>query len=611
MILIFGGTTEGRMAVDVCEQAGSPFYYSTISNIQQIDLCHGHRLVGAMTSTDMQEFCQEKDIRCIIDAAHPFAENLHRTIQEVRCLAGKSQGENNVPIPVIRLERVFGDDKAGVIYCDDYALAVEKLSAQPAQKLLALSGANTIAKLKAYWQQHPTLFRVLDRDDSRQMATQLGFPEEQLLYYKKDICHTKVLPTLDEEKSLMLQTACDAILTKESGETGGYDAKVGAALQLGLRVYVVRRPKLPAEWTYVTGRHGLRRAIEDIVPGFFPLRTGFTTGACATAAFKAALLNLLYDEMPEEVSFALPDGEVMTIPVDEVQDGKAMVTKDFSDDPDVTRGCRITAELQWIDAREMQRLSTLHGISSSHAHCFFLQGKGVGRVTMPGLGIPVGGPAINTTPRQMMENELRNLTEKFCCVTISVDGGEELARQTFNPRVGVVDGISIIGTSGIVSPLSNEAFVQSIRRELEVARAIGCTAIGLASGKKGEDALHKQEPSLRVIHYGNFVGEALKVAYSLGFERVELGIMIGKAVKLAEGHLDTHSHKVTMNKDFLKHVARQAACPVSLIDTIDMARELWQVMPPAFFDCIRELCLQHCRTVFPKRKLEVFLIPNS
>ena len=307
------------MAVDVCEQAGSPFYYSTISNIQQVDLCHGHRLVGAMTSTDMQEFCQEKDIRCIIDAAHPFAENLHRTIQEVRCLAGKSQDENNVPIPVIRLERVFGDDKAGVIYCDDYAQAVEKLSAQPAQKLLALSGANTIAKLKAYWQQHPTFFRVLDRDDSRQMATQLGFPEEQLLYYKKDICHTKVLPTLDEEKSLMLQTACDAILTKESGETGGYDAKVGAALQLGLRVYVVRRPKLPAEWTYVTGRHGLRRAIEDMVPGFFPLRTGFTTGACATAAFKAALLNLLYDEMPEEVSFALPDGEGMSIPVERVQ----------------------------------------------------------------------------------------------------------------------------------------------------------------------------------------------------------------------------------------------------------------------------------------------------
>ena len=134
---------------------------------------------------------------------------------------------------------------------------------------------------------------------------------------------------------------------------------------------------------------------------------------------------------------------------------------------------------------------------------------------------------------------------------ISVEGGRLLAQKTFNPKVGVVDGISIIGTSGIVSPLSHEAFIHSIRRELEVARAIRATAIGIVSGKLSEEALRQRYPNLRIIHYGNFVGETLQQAHQLRFERVIIGIGIGKAVKLAEGHLDTHSHRVTLNKSFL------------------------------------------------------------
>ena len=620
MLLIFGGTTEGRIAVDVCDQSGMPFFYSTKSDIQQVDMHHGQRLVGAMTAKTMARFCQKHDIKCIVDAAHPFAETLHRTIAETG-------------LPVIRLERNYGQERQGVIYCDDYAEAVRRLQEHPASKLLALSGANTIAKTKDYWQQHTTYFRILDREESRQMAADQGFPINQLIYYKKDICHTKALPSIDDEKAMMLESGCDAILTKDSGETGGFDAKVDAALQLGLRVYAVRRPQLPSAWIQVTGRHGLRRAIEHMVPEFFLLRTGLTTGACATAAFKAALLNLLNSDMPEEVAFALPDGEVLTIPVDEVgrrpekdsQEGPkayATVTKDHSDDPDVTKGCRITAEVSWIEEGDQSQASLNKPQSapdkqqpaSDKPRCVFLQGSGVGRATLPGLGIPVGEPAINETPRQMMENELKQLTNKCCYVTISVEGGKELARQTFNSKVGIIGGISIIGTSGIVSPLSNEAFVQSIRRELEVARAIGCTSIGFASGKKGEDALHEQEPSLRVIHYGNFVGEALKAAYELGFKRAVLAIMIGKAVKLAEGHLDTHSHKVTMNKEFLKQVARETPCTPdevralsSVIDQLTMARELWQTMPPAFFERITNLCLQHCRTVFPTGDLTIHL----
>ena len=280
-------------------------------------------------------------------------------------------------------------------------------------------------------------------------------------------------------------------------------------------------------------------------------------------------------------------------------DGNAFCVKDFSDDPDVTRGCRIMAKVAFAQP-------PASGIR-------FLQGEGVGRVTLPGLGIPVGEPAINPTPRRCITEAIRALTDAALDVTISVENGRELAERTFNSRVGVVDGISIIGTTGIVKPLSNDAFVESIGRELQVARAIGCDCIGLASGKKGEEALLSAEPTLRVIHYGNFIGAALTRAYQLGFRRVVLGIMLGKAVKLAEGHLDTHSHKVLMNKAFLADVARQAGVSDAepILDGITMARELWALMPPAFFTRLQALCTEHCRTVFPDGELDIRIIQHE
>lgn len=639
-MIIFGGTTEGRLAVEVCEQAGKPYYYSTMSSLQSVSMLHGQRLTGAMDAEQMKDFCQEHGVRCIVDAAHPFAENLHRTIAEMG-------------LPVIRLQRSFGEEIEGVEYCDDFADAVAKLQARPARKLLALSGANTIAKLRDYWTQHPTIFRVLNRPESMKVVDKNGVPHDHIIYYKDSTCPAD-LPTEEDEKNLMLQVGCDAIITKESGETGGFDAKVQAALSLGLRILVVRHPKLPSDWTYVNGRHSLRRAIEHLLPDFFPLKTGLTTGACATAATKAALLNVLTGEESEEIAFALPDGEVMSIPVASVvsegqHSARATVKKDFSDDPDVTRGCMISSSVELLDTNEIE----------------FRQGEGVGVVTLPGLGIPVGEPAINPTPRAMITNEIRQLTDRGVAVTISVENGRELAKRTFNPRVGVVDGISIIGTSGIVSPLSNGAFIQSICRELEVAKAIGCKEIAIVGGKKAEEYLiHNSQftmhnPSLRCIHYGNFVGETLKAAHRMGFERVTLGIMIGKAVKLAEGHLDTHSHKVQMNKEFLRKIAPlhlppdhsvRGECASGIrhiaydgcafthatlngitIHTSSslvgfhpappplaqrsgegwggaMARELWNIMPPEFFDEIVRLCYKHCRTVFPDGELEIRLI---
>lgn len=584
MILIFGGTTEGRLSIDVCEEAGKPFYYSTRSDMQQVEMHNGIRLTGEMTASDIQHFCITHDIRCIIDATHPFAENIHTSIAR----SG---------LPVIRFQRPQTSPVQGVVYCTDFDDAVSKMQSSDIHCLLALSGVNTISKLKPYWTDHNTLFRILNRSESIDSANTYGFPQERLIYYNEQ----NALPSKEEEKNMMLQTGCDAIITKESGLSGGFEAKVTAALELGLKVYVVKQPdylSLLSQsetsntiFEIVSGKYGLRRAIEHIVPDFFPLKTGFSTGSCATAATKAALLSLLFDETPEEVRFCLPDGEIMSIPVDVESRGVASVVKDFSDDPDVTRGCRVRSKVELRDDKDI----------------VFLQGSGVGIVTLPGLGIPVGGPAINSTPRKMIEEEVRRLTPCGCNITISVDNGEEIAKNTFNSKVGVIGGISIIGTTGIVSPLSNEAFVESIGRELQVARAIGCDAIGLASGKKGEDALHQTYTDLRIIHYGNFIGDSLKKAYSLGFKKVYLGIMIGKAVKLAEGHLDTHSHKVQMNKDFLKQLAGENA---NKIDNITMARELWKCMPPSFFDTITDLCYKQCMTVFPEGDVIILLIKN-
>ena len=573
-LLIFGGTTEGRLAVDVCEQAGKPFYYSTKGDLQKVDMHNGVHITGAMTVDDIVAFCKEHKVGCIVDAAHPFAENLHKTIDEARKLLG---------INVIRLQRVFPEHIKGVEYCSDYDDAINKIREAKVEKLLALTGANTIKKL----QKTKAIFRILNRPESIALAKKAGLVDDQLIFYNESL----EIPTIEDEKKVMSEVGCDAIITKESGESGGFEVKVKAALELGLKVFVVEHPQLPKDWITVTGKYGLRRVIEHLMPDFFPLKTGFTTGACATAATKAAALSLLFDEYPEEVHFALPDGEIMTIPVTYEAKGVASVIKDSSDDPDVTKGCKIT--------------STVTLEKSDNFSVKFLQGDGVGKVTLPGLGIPVGGPAVNSTPRRMIENELRALEDNASYdVTISVENGAELALKTFNHKVGVIGGISIIGTSGIVSPLSNEAFVQSIRRELDVAWAIGCRTIGLVAGMKSEKALE----GIRCVHYGNFVGEALKAAREVGFEDVHIAIMIGKAVKLAEGHLDTHSHKVLMNQVFIRKVAEGLGLEYK---EVDMARDLWNTMPPAFFEEIRRLCYETCRTVFPQGTLNIHLVKND
>ena len=615
MILILGGTTEGRLAANTLDESGSPFYYSTRGDEQEVSLHHGIRLQGGMDAEAMELFCRQKGIRLLVDAAHPFAEELHRNVATVG---------QRLQVPVIRLERIYPPRTAcPVIWCAGYDEAVKKIQQSHPASLLLLTGVQSIARLAALWKDENIrcYCRILDRDSSRLLADRQGFPRERLCYYHEG----------EDERIVMEQLHPEAIILKESGLSGGFKEKVEVATSLGIQVFAIQRPPLPPSFITVTGRHGLRRQVEQLLPEFYPQHTGLTTGTCATAATVAAVWKALDDNTLDTFPVLLPDGEILTIPARPTErilsaDGKTVVAsaftvKDAGDDPDITNGMT-------IEARVTLHLSSA-ATSTTPLSIHIDGGYGVGRVTLPGLGIEVGQAAINATPRRMIENSIRHLLQSLPMrsnpvsidVLISVPGGEEIARRTFNPRLGIEGGISIIGTSGIVKPFSTDAFIRSIAKSMEVARATGSPRVVINSGAKSEHFVHAYYPELppqAFVHYGNFIGETLKLADSLKVPRITLGVMIGKAVKLAEGHLDTHSRQVTMNRNFIISMAREAGCGEDVctrIDGITLARELWDLIPasllPIFAQTVIDHCHHHCAPLLPHGELTILLISED
>ena len=603
------------MAVRVADEAAATYYYSTKGTLQSIECAHGIRLTGAMNAEEMECFCRDHAIKLLIDAAHPFAQVLHQTIEKVsKCLQ----------IPVIRYERRYPPRDEDLTWCDSYADAIHQMENKGIQRLLALSGVNTLAPLRPYWRSHTTWFRILEREESLSLAEKQGFPQERLVFYREG----------EDELKLLEQLHPDAILTKESGFSGYFTDKVNAARQFGIPVFVVKRPALPETFYRVYGEDGLRKQIERLLPEFFPLKSGYTTGACATAAAKAALLALLTREEQTESQITLPSGEQITLSVAYTEwagcSATCTVIKESGDDPDVTNHSRIRVTVQLspdasgcatVMAQEEYCQETE---SDDTGRVIFQAGEGVGTVTLPGLGLKVGGPAINATPRKMIRQELIPLLpspDSVAIVTVSVPGGEELAKRTFNPKLGIIGGISIIGTSGIVRPFSSDAFIASIRKEASVAKAIGCETLVINSGAKSERylrSLYASLPPQSFVHYGNFIGETLKIAADLGFKQVILGIMIGKAVKLAEGFLDTHSKKVVMNKGFLQDVAKEAKCEEATVDAINritLARELWELLAEKeqnrFFPLLLQKCKSYCAPILPDGELTLLLISEE
>ena len=593
MILVFGGTTEGRKAVEVLEEGGSTYYYSTRSDGQKIELVHGFHLTGGMEVPEMIQCCREHSIRLIIDAAHPFAEELHRNLVFLA---------KHIQAPIIRYDRIYPPHDKDLIWCKDYNDAIQQLESNGIERLLALTGVNTIGRLRPYWEKYEDCwFRILNRRASHFVANANRFPEDRLVYYETD-----------DTKNLIDDLQPQAIITKESGQSGGFTEKVEAARQAGIKIFVVERPNYPpnipnsqnVHIETVNGPYGLRRAVEKLLPEFYPLHSGLTTGTCATAAAIAATIRLLKNETPKEVPVLLPNGETIMVPVgygERLRTGAsagmdyAYCIKDAGDDPDVTNGIEVRASVQPADTFEI------------------IGGEGVGRFTLPGFDFPPGESAINKAPREMIR---KNIKEDMRII-ISVPDGAEIARRTFNPRLGIEGGISIIGVSGIVKPFSEEAFIDSIRKCMTVAKASGTSRVVINSGGKSErfvKALYPDLPPQAFVEYGNYIGETLKIAHELGIKNVTLGVMLGKAVKLAAGHLDTHSRKATMDKAFIRQLLDEANCDIDISD-ITLAREIWDRLPDesreTFASTVIRHCAEHGEPLLPDGSLTILLIDDD
>jgi len=307
-----------------------------------------------------------------------------------------------------------------------------------------------------------------------------------------------------------------------------------------------------------------------------PLRTGWTTGTCSAAAARAATTALLSQQPQASVEVVLPAGRRVRFDVQRCDvsstRAEAVVVKDAGDDPDVTHGAHLTATVRWRDAPGLQ----VDG------------GVGVGVVTKPGLGLEVGGPAINPVPRQMLHDnvgEVVDLAERGVVVVLSVPDGEQRARKTTNARLGILGGISILGTTGVVRPFSTASWRASVVQAVDVMAAQGLPTLVLATGGRTEKAAMRLLPDLPPVCFvevGDFTGAALKQAVSDGLRDVVFVGMAGKLTKLAGGVLMTHYTKSTVDLSVLAEVTAEAGGPADLVEAVRGANtarhayELWE-----------------------------------
>jgi cobalt-precorrin-5B (C1)-methyltransferase len=305
------------------------------------------------------------------------------------------------------------------------------------------------------------------------------------------------------------------------------------------------------------------------------LRRGFTTGACAAAAAKAAAYALIREHGPEKVEIALPSGgrAVFYPHTLEYENDMAIATviKDAGDDPDITNGAEIGAEVRFYTKG--------FGI-------LVKGGKGVGLVTKPGLPVPVGQPAINPVPMKMIRDELCRVLKETDCplgldVTIFVPRGEELAKKTLNERLGIIGGISILGTTGIVEPISTRAWTDTVVAAMSVARACGQTHVVLTPGRTSESAardIFRDLASESFIQMGDHVGFSLAEARKKGFTKVTIVGQFGKLVKMAMGSTATHVKDSSLELGFLADLAIGLGFPKKKADAIrgaNTAREVF------------------------------------
>jgi len=307
-----------------------------------------------------------------------------------------------------------------------------------------------------------------------------------------------------------------------------------------------------------------------------PLRRGWTTGACAAAASRAALEALLAGRFPDPVSIRLPGGGTPSFPLALRESGSGWarvgVTKDAGDDPDVTHGALVIAEVK---------------LGTPGSGLVFRAGEGVGRVTRPGLPLAVGEPAINPGPRAMIRAALGAAAEAAgkpapvdLEVTLSIPGGVALAAKTLNGRLGIVGGLSILGTTGVVIPYSCSSWIHSIHRGIDVARAAGIEHVAASTGRTSEQAVQRLHglPEVALIDMGDFAGAVLKYLRRHPVPRLTIAGGPGKLVKLAQGELDLHSARSRVDEEALAALLREIGAPAPVLALAREAAGMSEIM---------------------------------
>lgn len=300
------------------------------------------------------------------------------------------------------------------------------------------------------------------------------------------------------------------------------------------------------------------------------LRSGFTTGTCAAAAAKAALAAY-YDEFKPVVEVVTPQGKVLTVPVASAHvlpdGGCASIIKDAGDDPDITNGVAIAAEVR-VNRENLIRI---------------LAGQGVGTVTKPGLSVPVGEPAINPGPLWMIQDAVKSLLHSGhgADVTISIPEGEKLAARTLNPSLGISGGLSVIGTTGIVEPMSEDAFKRSLTPQISVVRALGHNTIVFVPGRIGQNIATQQMqlPPAMVVQTSNFIGYMLENAAQQGIKEVLFVGHLGKIVKVAAGVFHTHNRMADARMETIAAYLGEMGAPVEVIRAVLAATTTEAAMP--------------------------------
>jgi len=302
------------------------------------------------------------------------------------------------------------------------------------------------------------------------------------------------------------------------------------------------------------------------------LKSGFTTGTAAAAAAKAALIRIVTGSDPDSVDILLLTGDSIRIPVHcrkQISGCRASATviKDAGDDPDVTNGAEICAIVSLCMANDFHGSRDVE-LGTEPLNIKITGGEGVGQVMLPGLEIPPGEPAINLGPRKMivqaihdvLDSQRTNLVDKVesVCVEVFVPHGKVLAEKTLNARLGIIGGISILGTTGIVRPMSHEAYEATIVSSLSVARAGGCRQVVLTTGRRSErfaQAVIRDLPEIAFIQIGDFFKTSLEAVSQKGFATITLAVLFGKAIKMAQGFAHTHAAKSDLSLSVLSEWA--------------------------------------------------------